>query len=296
MLPKRSKNVFKISRALAANCDKTEERRSWLAQLPGIIAELERRWSLTIGHSFDGEEVSCAWVALVKLPDHSSAVLKIGMPHFENLHEIEGLLFWSGDPTVHLLNSDSHLGAMLLERCEPGTHLRTLRQPDQDAVIAALLKRLWRRPNSSFPFRPLSALLESWTQETLAQEQHWPDSGLVRTGLDLWNELLRSTKSGVLLATDLHAGNVLRAQREPWLVIDPKPFVGDAAYDATQHLLNCDDRLQSNFKATTARFADLVGLDPDRVRLWTFSRLAAEPRDRWQSDAWFELARALAKM
>src|SRR5215207_7784436 len=38
-------------------------------------------------------------------------------------------------------------------------------------------------------------------------------------------ELSRSAPTDVLLATDLHAGNVLRARREPWLVIDPKPFV-----------------------------------------------------------------------
>ena len=289
---------LKISSALATNCARTSERQSWLAQLPEFVAQLQERWSLTIEHSFDGEEVSCAWVAAVQLKDqmadHSSAVLKIGMPHFENAHEIEGLAFWNGDPTVRLLDSDSHLGALLLERCEPGTHLQTLPEDEQDAVIAHLLQRLWRTPDSPHPFRPLSALLESWTQETLAQQQHWPDSGLVRAGLDLWNDLLRSTKRNVLLATDLHAANVLRAEREPWLVIDPKPFVGDPAYDTTQHLLNCTGRLQSNFKSATARFADLAGLDPERVRLWTFSRLAAEPRDHWQGDDWFELAREIA--
>src|SRR5215813_11312219 len=131
---------LKISSALAANCDKSSERRSWLARLPEIVLELERRWSLTIGHSFDGEEVSCAWVALVQLADHRSAVLKVGMPHFENLHEIEGLVFWNSDPTVRLFDSDSHLGALLLERCEPGTHLLTLPEPDQDIVIARMLQ------------------------------------------------------------------------------------------------------------------------------------------------------------
>jgi streptomycin 6-kinase len=44
----------------------------------------------------------------------------------------------------------------------------------------------------------------------------------------------------------LVAGNVLRAAREPWLVIDPKPFIGDPAYDATQHLLNCVERLRAD--------------------------------------------------
>jgi streptomycin 6-kinase len=64
----------------------------------------------------------------------------------------------------------------------------------------------------------------------------------------------------VLLATDLHAGNVLRARREPWRVIDPKPFVGDPAYDATQHLRNCGVRLRSDPDGTIRRFADLLAV------------------------------------
>jgi hypothetical protein len=47
----------------------------------------------------------------------------------------------------------------------------------------------------------------------------------------------------VLLCTDLHGDNILAAQRELWLVIDPKPYVGDPAYDLLQHMLNCEDRL-----------------------------------------------------
>src|SRR5437879_4399931 len=63
-------------------------------------------------------------------------------------------------------------------------------------------------------------------------------------------ELPRTEPTELVLATDLHAGNVLRAERQPWLVIDPKPFVGDPAYDATQHLFNCSARLQSDPDAT----------------------------------------------
>lgn len=105
---------------------------------------------------------------------------------------------------------------------------------------------------------------------------------------------LRPTVQDVLLATDLHAGNVLRAQREPWLAIDPKPFVGEPAYDATQHLLNCEARLRSDPDGTIRRFADLLGVDHERVRLWTFARAAAEPRDDWKDGWLIELARALA--
>ena len=38
----------------------------------------------------------------------------------------------------------------------------------------------------------------------------------------------------------------LAAQPEPWLVIDPKPYVGDPAYDLLQHMLNCEDRLAAH--------------------------------------------------
>jgi streptomycin 6-kinase len=97
----------------------------------------------------------------------------------------------------------------------------------------------------------------------------------------------------LLAATDLHAGNVLRARREPWLVIDPKPFVGDPAYDATQHLFNCGGRLRTDPEETIHRFADLLGVEHERVRLWMFARAAAEPRDHWDDDS-VGLACALA--
>jgi streptomycin 6-kinase len=279
---------------LAANCSKTADRAAWLDRLPGALEDLERRWSLTAGAPFDGEDVSCAWVAPVERADGTSAVLKLGMPHMEAEHELEGLRFWDGDPTVRLLEADDELGAMLLERCEPGTSLRVLPEPAQDVVIAGLLRRLWRPPSPPHPFRPLSAMTEYWTRETMARAERWPDPGLVREGLRLFEELPRTAPTEVLLATDLHAGNVLRAEREPWLVIDPKPFVGDPAYDATQHLFNCDARLRADPERTIQRMADLLGVDRERVRLWTFARAAAEPRDDWERDDSLALARAVA--
>src|SRR6266511_5984983 len=150
---------------LSASCRQTPERSDWLARLPDAIRELRERWSLTIGAPFDSDEVSCAWVAPVALADGTPAVLKIGMPHMEAEHEIEGLRFWNGDPTVRLLDADDDLGAMLLERCEPGTTLRTLPEPEQDVVIARLLRRLWRSPAAPHPFRPLSAMVARWSEE-----------------------------------------------------------------------------------------------------------------------------------
>jgi streptomycin 6-kinase len=80
----------------------------------------------------------------------------------------------------------------------------------------------------------------------------------------------------VLLCTDLHAGNVLAARREPWLMIDPKPFIGDPAFDPIQHMLNCDARLVADPTGLAQPMAGLLALDPHRVRLWLFARCAQE--------------------
>ena len=161
-------------------------------------------------------------------------------------------------------------------------------------MIAELLQRLWRRPTAPHPFRPLSAMTAHWIAQSRKDAARWPDAGLVREGLRLMETLSRATPDDVLLATDLHAGNVLAAQRMPWLVIDPKPFIGDRAYDATQHLFNCRDRFVADPMGTIQRVAGLLGVEHERVRLWTFARLAAEPRSDWSGVATLATARALA--
>ncbi len=231
-------------------------------------------------------------MAPVALADGTSAVLKLGVPHMEGEHEAHGLRFWSGDPAVRLLEADDDLGAMLLERCQPGTALRAKPEPEQDLVISGLLRRLWRSPSAPHPFRPLSALMKHWSDETLADAAQWADAGLVREGLRLFEGLPRTAPTEVLLATDLHAGNVLQSKRMPWLVIDPKPFVGDPAYDSTQHLFNCDVRLHSDPNGMTRRMADLLGVDHERVRLWIFARAAAEPHGDWSDERRMAIARA----
>jgi len=281
---------LRIPDDLAASCRKTPQRSAWLDRLPGVVHKLEHQWALAPDGTLEGKEPSCSYVAAVVREDGTPAVLKIAMPHMEGEQEIHGLRFWDGDPTVRLLAADDDLGAMLLERCKPGTTLRGLPECDQDVVIAGLLRRLLRTPSAPHPFRPLSILMEHWTNETLEQVGSWPDAGLVREGLHLFKELPRSASEEVLLATDLHAGNVLHAEREPWLMIDPKPFVGDPAYDATQHLLNCRGRLRSDPDRTMRRLADLLGVEYERVRLWTFARAAAGPRDDWSKSDLLALA------
>lgn len=260
--------------------------------VPAIVDDMCRRWSLTVTRRIESDDVTCAWVAFATRADGTRVVLKIGWPHMEARDEIAGLRFWNGDAMVRLFAFDAGMNAMLLERCEPGSPLRETPEMEQDVVIAALLRRLWRAAPDS-PFRPLAEMIAFWQEETLKREHEWADAALVREGILVFGEMIESTTTHVLLATDLHAGNVLCAQREPWLAIDPKPFVGDPAYDATQHLLNCRSRLRADARGTIARFSELLGVDSQRVRRWTFARLAAEPRDDWDNGELLDLARRL---
>jgi streptomycin 6-kinase len=198
---------------------------------------------------------------------------------------------------VKLLETDDDSGAMLFERCLPGTTLRSELEPAQDVIIAGILRRVWESTSETprlVDFRRLSLLIDFWCEETMAQEQLWPDAGLVSEGLRVMKELARPAPTDVLLATDLHADNILRAQREPWLAIDPKPFVGDRSYDPVQHLMNCETRLHSNPASLVERIASLTEVDPERLRLWTFARAAADPREDWTNTRWIDIAIALS--
>jgi streptomycin 6-kinase len=273
-----------VPERLAVACRDVPERSEWLARLPDTVRGLEVGWSLALT-PLDSADASCSWVAFAQLRDGTPAVLKLGIPHMEAEHEIHGLRFWNGDGIIRLLDADEDLNAMLLERCEPGTPLRAVPEEEQDVVIARLLRRLWQKPRPPHPFRPLSSMLGYWASETRASADKWLDRGLVNDGLRVFEELSRPSDDDVLLATDLHAGNVLRAQRDGWLAIDPKPFVGDRAYDATQHLLNCTPRVIASIDSTISRFADLLEIEVERVRLWMFARAAAEPRDVWNEES-----------
>ncbi len=262
--------------------DDCPRRSDWLAALPRHVEEIAGGWGLELGDPYlPGGQ--CAWVAPATNTAGVQLVLKVGWRHREAEHEADALRFWDGDGAVRCRATSSleDTTALLLERCVPGVQLKcSLPEPEQDVVIARLARRLWDRERiDSHPFGSLQEMCDLWAdgfEQDFDTDRSGIDPGLAREATATLRGLPRSAERSVLLCTDLHAGNVLSSHREPWLVIDPKPFIGDPAFDAVQHMLNCDERLATNPLELTRTMSELLGVDPTRVRLWLFARCVHE--------------------
>ncbi len=277
--------AFPVPRLLAeaAAARREDDLRGWIAELPAIVADLADRWSLRVGEPFrPGGQ--CAWVAPAADAAGAELVLKVGFrfPSGEGRDEAAGLRLWNGNGVVrlHASHETGSATALLLERCVPGTPLRlVLAEPEQDQVVAMLLRQLWAQPPTATPFRPLREMCQAWADEferEYAGAADRIDPGLARDGIALFRTLPDAAEEKVLLCTDLHSQNILAARRASWLVIDPKPYMGDPAYDVLQHMLNCEVRLAADPAGLATRMAGLAGLDPSRVRQWLFARSVQE--------------------
>jgi streptomycin 6-kinase len=258
----------------------SEGRYAWLETVPSTVGRLAEHWGLDVRAPFQPGG-STAWVAPAADAHGREVVLKVGWRHPEALHEAAGLRAWAGEGAVRLYAEEEldDTVVLLLERCLPGTVLGTRPEAEQDLVVADLLPRLWRAPPPGHGFRPLQVMCDQWAdafEEKVAAGSRSLDPGLAREGIALFRSLPSTAERHVMLCTDLHAENVLGAQRLPWLVIDPKPYVGDPTYDPLQHLLNCPERLHADPRALVARMADLLELDRDRLLAWLFARCVQE--------------------
>lgn len=281
------------------------EQAQWLAELPARVGRLARRWRLTLQEPFEPGG-SCSWVAPATDQTSRRCVLKVTRVHTEAQHEVDGLAVLAGQGAVEIYaveqlvsgNGGADTTAMLLERCLPGSELRTRPEEEQHTVITTLLQHVWDiNLPAGHPFRPLTDMVDKWADQGEAELVAHPDRldpGLAREGLQLFRELARNALDTRLLCTDLHAGNVLSNEREPWSLIDPKPYVGDPHYDVIQHLLNCERSVNTDPIGLIQRVAAMAGLDADRVRLWLFARCVQESTG--DVPPWRTYAAILAKL
>jgi streptomycin 6-kinase len=232
------------------------------ASLRTTAAECARQWQLELGEPFAGGTQGLT----LRASDAAgpSLVLKVSVPHRENEHEADALLRWGGGGAVRLLAHDRPRNALLLERCRPGTPLSELDAGAALDIAVGLLPRLWVPAGE--PFRSLAEEAQWWSS-FLPHRGY--DPGLAAAALDAIAHLTASQAEQVLLHQDLHAGNILRAEREPWLAIDPKPLAGEREFGLAPLIRG--DELGAGERAVRYRLDRLtaeLGLDRDRARLW----------------------------
>jgi streptomycin 6-kinase len=242
----------------------------WHDRLPSLVEECAQQWGLELESPFAGGNVS------VVLPA-GDAVLKIQWPHRESEHEAAALALWDGEGAVRLLAHDEGRNALLLERCRPGTYLSDLDPDDGLGVLIGLLPRLWRPAGA--PFRSLAEEAGWWAGYI---RREWEEAGrpfeeeLVDAAVSALQELAPTQGEQVLLHQDLHPDNVLAAQREPWLVIDPKPLVGEREFGLAPIIRSFE--LGHGERAVVGRLDRLtaeLGLDRERARGWALGQTIA---------------------
>ena len=255
------------------------EGAEWTTRLPAIVADCRRRWSLEVGPPFP--ELSQNYVAPALRADGTATVLKLSFLEDKEFRtEARALMLFDGQGIAQLLELDLERGAILLERLEPGMSLDTV-EDDREAMDIAsdVLRRLWRPAPVDNPF----PLVSDWAQGLVRLRRHFGGgtgplpARLVEEAETLFTELIPSQAEMNLLHGDLHHGNILAASRRPWLAIDPKGVVGEAAFDTGALLYNPTELLDAPspgkvLERRIAQLAEELVLDCGRVRGWGLSR------------------------
>jgi streptomycin 6-kinase len=251
-----------------------QQGEDWLAGLPPLVEELAARWRLVMQPPFAG--LSYNYVAPAVTADGQPAVLKVGVPNRELETEIAALRHYGGRGAVQLLAADAAAGALLLERPRPGTML--VEEPDDEKatrVAAAVMAALWRPLPDGHNFPTVA----DWTRG-LERLRATFDRGsgpfpeqLVALAEGLAAELLASEEEPVLLHADLHHTNILRAERAPWLAIDPKGIAGERGFEIYAWLHNplppdYPGDLRPLLPRRLAIFSEQLGLERRRLAAW----------------------------
>jgi streptomycin 6-kinase len=247
----------------------------WVARLPHLSTGLVMEWQL----AQDGWPMHgyCSLVVPVRTSAGESAVLKIVFDgDEESEHEHLALRRWAGQGAVRLLRADPRRRALLLERLRL-EDLTAVADLEACEVVAGLYPRL--HVPALPQLRTVTSYVEGWCVALAEMPPNAPiPRRMVEQALSLARDLVADPAStGVIVHGDLHYLNVLASEREPWLVIDPKPMSGDPHYEPAPMLWNRMEELGADVRTGVRRrfhtIVDAAGLDEARARAWVIVRM-----------------------
>lgn len=246
--------------------------QQWLADLPGIVDEQCHRWGLRItGAPWHGSNA----LVLPAVRSGADLVLRLNPPGDDVARHADALRFWAGRGTVLLVDADPQAGAILLERL--GTESLRDRPVDEAMVVLGRMMRRLAVPGPAAT--PSTAdIVRARAERLLIEWQRLGtpfDRSILTEALRVADHLA-TTSSDRAVNADLHSDQVLRADREEWLCVDPVLLRGDIEYDLARVLWTRVDEMP-DAAAIVVHFDTIVreaGLARDRARDWAVFRTA----------------------
>jgi streptomycin 6-kinase len=269
--------TLRLPQAVLDMRDRGEDWAAWVDRLPALATGLLDEWDLTVDVALMNG--FCSLVVPVVTADGERAALKLHTDADADESEFEALALqrWHGDGTVLLLRADPRRWALLLERLHT-RDLLTVGDTEACEIVAGLYGRI--HVPALPQLRTLTSYVERWTDDLVALPNDVPIPRRMREQcVSLARDLVADPASvGRNIHGDLHHKNVLAGDREPWLVIDPKPMSGDPHYEPAPMLWNRWEDIvagdaRSNLRRRFHTLVDVAGLDEDRARDWVVVRM-----------------------
>ncbi len=245
-----------------------EKGKQWLANLPLLVANLEKKHGLT--HLKPFKNLTYNYV-LSGFQGLQPIVLKLGLDLCALKREGLALKAFAGFGTVSVLLENE--GVLLLECAVSGASLRPyFPEKDNDAIqiTSKCLKRLHQAPTPSDHGLPY---LKDWLM-SLDKNLDIPTDSLHKARR-LRDELIATSAKSILLHGDLHHDNILQNGND-WVVIDPKGVIGEPAYEIAAFIRNPIPELLEHHNALSiidnriTQFAKILQVSKQRVTDWCY--------------------------
>jgi len=206
----------------------------WISDLPGLAADLERDWSVTIGPSYD--DATEAFVAQATLSDGTPAVLKVHIPRPGDhaRREITVLRLADGQGCARLLRADPARGALLLERLGRSLHQLNLPVTRRHEILCSAAARIWRPatgcglPTGADKGRYLAGFIAAtWEELGRPCSERAIDDALTCAAQRVE---AHDDERAVLVHGDVHQWNALQADGD-FKLVDPDGLLAEPEYD-----------------------------------------------------------------